>query len=61
MSASTRAKVEDIFRAVFELTPDADVTRVRIESEFSITLDAADALRMTSFQATQLLLEEKGL
>ncbi len=79
MSASTTAKVEDIFRAVFELTPDADVTRVRqisernwdslahvslvaaIESEFSITLDAADALRMTSFQATQLLLEEKGL
>jgi len=79
MSASTTAKVEDIFRAVFELTPDADVTRVRqisernwdslahvslvaaIESEFSITLDAAEALRMTSFQATQLLLEEKGL
>ncbi|MBA3557890.1 MAG: acyl carrier protein [Gemmatimonadaceae bacterium] len=32
-----------------------------IESEFGITLDAADELRMTSFQATQLLLEEKGL
>ena len=32
-----------------------------IESEFEVTLDAADALRMTSYQATQLLLEEKGL
>lgn len=32
-----------------------------IESEFDLTIDAADALRMTSFQATQLLLEERGL
>ncbi|MBC7790930.1 MAG: acyl carrier protein [Anaerolineae bacterium] len=32
-----------------------------IESEFGITLDAADQLRMPSFEATQLLLEEKGL
>jgi acyl carrier protein len=79
MMGSTRAKMGDIFRAVLELTPGTDVTRVRqinegnwdslahvslvaaIESEFSITLDAADALRMTSFEATQLLLEEKGL
>jgi acyl carrier protein len=32
-----------------------------IESEFNMTLDAADALRMTSYRATELLLEEKGL
>ncbi|MGI9076626.1 MAG: hypothetical protein ACR2G6_04725 [Gemmatimonadaceae bacterium] len=72
-------KLKDIFRAVFELAPTTDVTRVRqisernwdslahvslvaaIESEFGITLDAADQLRTTSYQATQLLLEEKGL
>lgn len=32
-----------------------------VESEFGVTLDAMDAMRMTSYQATQLLLEEKGL
>ncbi len=32
-----------------------------IESEFAISLDAADQLRMTSYVATALLLEEKGL
>ena len=32
-----------------------------IESEFDVTLDAADGLRLTSFEATRLLLEEKGL
>ena len=31
-----------------------------VESEFGVTLDALDAMRMTSFRATQLLLEEKG-
>lgn len=79
MTATSTGKLQEIFRAVFELPPGADVTRVRqinqknwdslmhvslvaaIESEFDITLDAADALRMTSFQATQLLLDEKGL
>ena len=30
-----------------------------IESEFGIRCDAADAERMTSFEATRLLLEEK--
>jgi acyl carrier protein len=79
MRASTTSKLEDVFRAVFELTPGTDVKRIRqiseprwdslahvslvaaIESEFNVALDAADALRMTSFQATQLLLEERGL
>ncbi|MEJ7810379.1 MAG: acyl carrier protein [Gemmatimonadaceae bacterium] len=79
MNSTTTDKLQDIFRAVFELPPAADVTRVRqiserkwdslahvslvaaIESEFGITLDAADALRMTSYGATALLLEEKGL
>ncbi len=32
-----------------------------VESEFGLALDASDAMRMTSFRATQLLLEEKGL
>jgi acyl carrier protein len=30
-----------------------------VESEFNISIDAADALQMTSFQATELLLESK--
>jgi len=71
-------KLQEIFRAVFELIPGTDVTRVRqsnepkwdslahislitaVESEFGVTLDAMDAMRMTSYQETQLLLEEKG-
>jgi acyl carrier protein len=79
MTPETTQKLQDIFRAVFELPPAADVVRVRqisetkwdslghvslvaaIESEFGVALDVADALRMKSFQATQLLLEEKGL
>ena len=32
-----------------------------IESEFGINLDISDMERMTSFAATRLLLEEKGL
>jgi acyl carrier protein len=32
-----------------------------IESEFDTTIDAADALRITSFQAALLVLEERGL
>ena len=32
-----------------------------IESEFGVSLDAADQLRMTSYSATAILLEEKGL
>jgi acyl carrier protein len=32
-----------------------------IESEFDIVLDAGDTLRMTSYDATRLLLEEIGL
>ena len=32
-----------------------------IESEFGVSLDAADQLRMTSYSRTAQLLEEKGL
>ena len=32
-----------------------------IESEFGLTLDIADMERISSFAATRLLLEEKGL
>ena len=70
-------KLQEIFRIIFELTPETDVTQVRqmnthkwdsmatvslasaIESEFNINLDVVDVIRMTSYQATLLLLEEK--
>ena len=79
MSTQIAERLQDIFRAVFDIPEMADVTNVRqvnqrnwdslahvslvaaIESEFNMTLDAADALRMTSYRATELLLEEKGL
>ena len=32
-----------------------------IESEFEVQIDVAEALQMTSYKATELLLEEKGL
>ncbi len=32
-----------------------------VESEFGVNLDGADMERMSSFAATRLLLEEKGL
>ncbi|NKD56095.1 acyl carrier protein [Haematospirillum sp. 15-248] len=32
-----------------------------VESEFGVNLDSTDMERMTSFAATRLLLEEKGL
>lgn len=70
-------KLQEIFRIIFELTPETNVTQVSqmnahkwdsmasvslasaIESEFDINLDVVDAMRMTSYQATLLLLEEK--
>jgi len=79
MDAQRTARLQEIFRAVFELAPDADVSRLRqinaptwdslahvslvtgIESEFGVSLDAGDQLRMTSYSATALLLEERGL
>lgn len=79
MTPESTEKLQDIFRAVFELPPAADVIQIRqisetkwdslghvslvaaIESEFGVALDVVDALGMTSFQAAQRLLEEKGL
>lgn len=79
MTPESTEKLQDIFRAVFELPPAADVIQIRqisetkwdslghvslvaaIESEFGVALDVVDALSMTSFQAAQRLLEEKGL
>ncbi len=79
MNAASTAKLQSVFRAVFDRPEDADVTSLRqiadpkwdslaqvslmaaIESEFGVQLDAADALRMTSYRATELLLDEKGL
>jgi acyl carrier protein len=40
----------------------AHVTLVTaIESEFGITIEAADQLRMTSYASTALMMEERGL
>jgi acyl carrier protein len=79
MNTQTSDRLQDIFRAVFELSEDFDVTGLdqtnsprwdsldhvslvtAIESEFGLSLDAADQLRMTSYVATRNLLEEKGL
>jgi len=79
MNPQTTDRLQDIFRAVFELPSEADVTGLRqmntpawdslahvalvtaIESEFSVSLDAADQLQMTSYTTTSLLLEERGL
>ena len=70
-------KLQEIFRIIFELAPETNVTQARqmdthkwdsmatvllasaIESEFDINLDVVDAMRMTSYKATLLLLEEK--
>jgi acyl carrier protein len=79
MNTQTSDRLQDIFRAVFELSGGIDVTNLdqtnsprwdsldhvslvtAIESEFGISLDAADQLRMTSYVATAILLEERGL
>jgi acyl carrier protein len=79
MNAHTSDRLQDIFRAVFELSRNVDATNLdqtnsprwdsldhvslvtAIESEFGVSLDAADQLRMASYVATALLLEEKGL
>jgi acyl carrier protein len=79
MNTQSSDRLQDIFRAVFELSGDIDVTNLdqtnsprwdsldhvslvtAIESEFGISLDAADQLRMTSYVATAILLEERGL
>jgi acyl carrier protein len=79
MNTQTSDRLQDIFRAVFELSEDIDVTNLdqtnsprwdsldhvslvtAIESEFGISLDAADQLRMTSYVATTIMLEERGL
>lgn len=79
MNTQNSDRLQDIFRAVFELSGDVDVTGLdptnsprwdsldhvslvtAIESEFGLSLDAADQLRMTSYAATATLLEEKGL
>lgn len=34
---------------------------VGIESEFGLALDTAESLRLTSYEAAEILLEEKGL
>lgn len=77
MQDAESARLQEIFRTVFELPPARDVRAVRqiteknwdslahamlvaaIESEFGVSIDVAEALDMTSFEATQLLVDEK--
>jgi len=79
MSDNHIEKLQEIFRAVFELPPATDVSGMEqktqeqwdslghvtlvaaLESEFGINLDTADALRITSFETTRQLLEERGV
>ena len=79
MNAQSTTKLQNIFRAVFELPDSTDVTSLQrddtprwdslahvslvvgIESEFGLSVDAGDQLSMTSYEATQRLLEERGL
>lgn len=79
MNTQTSSRLQEIFRAVFELPGNFNVTTLdqtnsprwdsldhvslvtAIESEFGISLDAADQFRMTSYGATAILLGEKGL
>jgi acyl carrier protein len=77
MKPADDARLEAIFRAVFELPEAQDVSTVRqisekkwdslahamlvaaIESEFTLSIDIAEALEMTSFEATRLVIAEK--
>jgi acyl carrier protein len=79
MKTQTSDRLQDIFRAVFNLPEDFDVTGLdhtnsprwdsldhvslvtAIESEFGVSLDAADQLRMSGYPETAQLLDERGL
>ena len=79
MDSQADTKLQEIFRAVFNLAPSADVTAIRqvsearwdslahvslvaaLESEFQLRIDIAEALRLTSYKAAELLLREKGI
>lgn len=72
-------KLQDVFRAVFNLSVTDDVRKVRqvnhpawdslahvtlvgaMESEFGISIDVADSLDITSYDAALLYLEEHHL
>lgn len=77
MDRDTDLKLQELFRAVFEMAPDVDVRRVQrtdypgwdslahvmlmgaLESEFGITVDLADAIELTSYDAVAGYVEEK--
>lgn len=78
MTQAPSARLQAIFRAVFEIPDGTDVTALRqlhtpkwdslahvslvaaLESEFGVSLDAGDQMRMTSYAATEALLQEKA-
>jgi acyl carrier protein len=79
MNSASEVTLQEIFRAVFELSDDANVSDLRqgvterwdslahialvtgIESEFGITLDTADQLEMTSYDAIRQILSRLGV
>jgi len=77
MISANEAKLVEIFQVVLDLDGDVQSVRrvaerrwdslahtsmiAAIESEFGLQLEMDDMERMTSFAATRLLLEEKGL
>ncbi len=77
MISANEAKLVEIFQVVLDLDGDVQSVRrvterhwdslahtsmiAAIESEFGLQLEIDDMERMTSFAATRLLLEEKGL
>lgn len=79
MTPETTDRLQAVFRLVFDLNENADVTEVRrgtephwdslahvllvaaIESEFNVSLDAAEMLQLTSYKVAEGLLQAKGL
>ena len=79
MTRETTDRLQAVFRLVFDLNENTDVTEVRrdtephwdslahvllvaaIESEFNVSLDAAEMLQLTSYKIAEGLLQARGL
>ena len=78
MTREINDRLQAVFRAVFDLNENADVTEVcrdteahwdslahvllvaAIESEFNVSLDAAEMLQLTSYKVAERLLQVRG-
>lgn len=76
MKMQDEQTLSDVFRAVMNLPPGAEVSNLRqlntpawdslahvslvaaLESEFGVTIDIADSLELTSYEAVKMYLEE---